>query len=297
MLVAVFAALGSAMGFAVSSSLQHQAAASVPHFEASRPLRFLLDLLTKPLWLVGQVLASCSFVLHAWALHLGALAVVQPIVVSGMVFAVPLRAALNHRVPSGRELRAVTLTAIGLAVFLVASNPTLGDGRRELGVAGVFTVVGVVAAASFTFIASRLTAPRQRAMFLGLTSGTLFGLVAGHVKLSIAAYSHEGMAGMATSWSTWTLIALGAWGVSTNLRAYQIADLSASLPALSIVNVAVALVFGLFVFNEIPAHSPVALIIELAAFVAVIVGLRTLAVITDMAEHEKDQPAVAAASG
>src|SRR4051794_19359456 len=102
MMVAVVAALGSALGFAVSSSLQHQAAGAVPTFEPGKPLRFLWHLSLQPLWLVGQGLAACSFPLHAYALHVGALAVVQPIVVSGMVFAVPLRAAMNHRAHSRR---------------------------------------------------------------------------------------------------------------------------------------------------------------------------------------------------
>jgi hypothetical protein len=288
MLVAVFAAIGSALGFAVSSSLQHQAAGSVPTFEPGRPLRFLWHLTLQPLWLVGQALATCSFALHAWALHLGALAVVQPIVVSGMVFAVPLRAAMNHRAQSAGEIRAVTLTAVALSVFLIASNPDVGDDDAKQKVVAIITAAGIVVAATCTYVASRMSAPRHKALFMGITAGTLFGVVAGLVKLSIGEFSDGGLSGTATSWATWTLLLLGAWGVSTNLRAYQVADLSASLPVLSIVNVGVALFTGLVAFHEIPAHTPLALIVQLAAFVAIIVGLRTLARLTDLAEHEHD---------
>jgi hypothetical protein len=291
MLVAVLAALASALGFAVSSSLQHQAAGAVPEFESRRPHRFLWHLTLQPRWLVGQVLAACSFALHAYALHVGALAVVQPIVVSGMVFAVPLRAAMNHRAPSAREVRAVTVTAIGLGVFLIASNPTVGDDLPNKGVVALITGAGIVVAASCTFISTRVGAPRHRAFFMGVTAGTLFGTVAGLVKLSIGEFSSDGLAGMATSWATWTLLVLGAWGVSTNLRAYQIADLSASLPVLSIVNVGVALVMGLVAFHEIPAHSPAALLFQALALATIIFGLRTLAQLTDLAEHEHDAEA------
>lgn len=297
MFVAVLAALGSSLGFAISSSLQHQAAGVVPTFEAGRPHRFLGHLFLQPLWLVGQVLAACSFVLHAWALHLGALAVVQPIVVSGMVFAVPLRAAMNHRAPSGREVRAVTLTAAGLAVFLVACNPTVGDGDVRQGIVALITGAGILVAAACTFVASRTHVPRHKAFFMGVAAGALFGVVAGLVKLSIGEFSDDGLSGMATSWATWTLIFLGAWGVSTNLRAYQIADLSASLPALSIVNVGVALVMGLAAFHEIPAHTPVALIFQALALATIIVGLRTLAQLTDIAEHEHDEHLVGQETG
>jgi drug/metabolite transporter (DMT)-like permease len=295
MWVAVLAAMASALGFAISSSLQHHAAGAVPTFRPGKPLHFLWHLTLQPLWLIGQVLAACSFVLHAWALHIGALAVVQPIVVSGMVFAVPLRAALMHRMPSARELRAVTLTAVGLAVFLIASNPAVGDGEVKQGVVAAITLAGIVFAAVCVFVASRTHVPRHRAFFMGVTAGTLFGVVAGLVKLSIGEFTDDGLSGMATSWSTWTLLLLGAWGVSTNLRAYQVADLSASLPALSIVNVGGALVMGRAAFHEIPAHTPLALVVEAGALATIIIGLRTLAQLSDLAEHENDpEPAQSA---
>ena len=117
--------------------------------EGARVRRGLFALLgylvRRPPWLVGQFLATCAFALHASALHAGPIAVVQPIVVSGIVWAVPARAAISRQLPSLTELRAVMITAVGLAVFLVASDPTagrrasLGTGTSLLGVAGVLS--------------------------------------------------------------------------------------------------------------------------------------------------------------
>lgn len=295
MVVAVIAALASALGFAVSSSLQHHAAGSVPAFDHRKPLRFLGHLALQPRWLIGQVLAGCSFVLHAYALHVGALAVVQPIVVSGMVFAVPLRAAMTHRAPSRHELRAVTVTAVGLAVFLIASDPTVGDDDARQGVVAAITGVGILVAAGSAFASTRAQAPRHRAFFMGVTAGTCFGVVAGLVKLALSEFSAGGVVGMGASWAFWTLIVLGAWGISTNLRAYQVADLSASLPVLSIVNVGFAMLMGLFAFHEIPRHTPIALVVQAVSLAAIIVGLRVLAQLTDLADHELGAEAAAAA--
>ena len=295
MLLPICAAVLSAMLFAVSSSLQHQAAAAVSSAAASRTHSFIGGLFLQPLWLVGQVLAACAFSLHAWALHKGALAVVQPIVVSGMVFAVPLRAALSHRVPSGREIRAVVLTAIGLSVFLIASNPSLSDEDPKRGLAAILTLAGVAVATACTVIASRNKIATHKAFFMGVTAGVLFGVVAGLVKLSIAEFDADGWSGLLTSWSLWTLVVLGACGVTTNLRAYRVADLSASLPALSIMNVLTSLVIGMTVFNEIPAHSPVEICLQVAAFIAIAVGLRILATLSSdeapVEGHPSDHPA------
>ena len=65
------------------------------------------------MWLLGQLFATLAFVLHAVALHFGPLAIVQPIVVSGIVWAVPARAALSRRLPTSQEVVAVSVTAAG----------------------------------------------------------------------------------------------------------------------------------------------------------------------------------------
>src|SRR3954447_16688635 len=124
--LAVTLALLCAATFAISTSVQPQAAESAPA-SATGLFSLLAYLIRRPMWLLGQLLATCAFALHASALHSGPIAMVQPIVVSGIVWAVPVRAAISRRLPSVTELRAVLVTAVGLAVFLVASNPSPGS--------------------------------------------------------------------------------------------------------------------------------------------------------------------------
>jgi hypothetical protein len=272
-ILAVVLALACAATFAVSTSVQHHAAEGAPK-SASGLLKLLAYLVHRPLWLVGQLLATCAFVLHALALHAGALALVQPLVVSGIVWAVPARAAMSHRLPSFGEIRAVVLTAAGLALFLVASSPSHGvDAGR--GWSSAFLALGVVVVA---VLASSVAEgfphhPRQKAFFLGVTSGALFGLVAGLLKMSLQTYADGGIHLVLTTWPVWGLVAAGAGGVLTNQRAYRVAALSASMPVLNIVNVLTALTFGLRVFHEIPRHSPPMILVELLALGAVAAGL------------------------
>ena len=294
MLVAVLAALGCAATFAVSSSVQHQAAENAPA-SADGLVRLLWYLMHRPGWLLGQLLAVVAFVLHAIALHSGPLALVQPIVVSGIVFAVPMRAALNRKLPSTAELRAVALTAGGLAFFLVASNPNAGRpadrGLTSLVMVGVG--VALAAAASVVAESSRLP-PRHRAFFLGITAGVLFGLVASLLKMTLQALNEGGLIGVLTTWPTYGLLAAGAGGVLTNQRAYRTAGLTASMPVLNIVNVATALVFGFTVFHEVPRHSPLMLFVEAVALCTIAVGLWLL---VRLEEDFLEQAATAAASG
>jgi hypothetical protein len=170
----LLAALGAALGFAISSPLQHHAAGQAPHGNGA--LGLLGHLVRQPRWLVGQVLALMSFCLHAYALHVGVLALVQPVVVSGIVFAVPIRAALSRHLPPRGEVIAVVITAVGLATLLVAAGDMNSNGvPPNHGLALVLTVVLVALAASAYLLAGRATTAAARAGLCGITAGLLFG--------------------------------------------------------------------------------------------------------------------------
>jgi hypothetical protein len=271
--LAVTLALLCAAFFAISSSVQHQAAEGAPA-SAKGLLGLLGYLVRRPEWLVGQFLATCAFALHASALHAGPIAVVQPIVVSGIVWAVPARSALSRRLPSLAELRAVLITATGLAVFLVASNPTAGK-DAGLGPGTLLLVLlGVAVAVAANVMGARVRDdPRRKAFFLGVVGGVLFGLVAGMLKLSLQELNTGGLGALLTAWSTYGLLLAGAGGVLTNQRAYRTAGLSASMPALNIVNGLTSLTFGFTVFSEVPRHSPLFLVIEVGALGCMAFGL------------------------
>jgi hypothetical protein len=291
--LALLLALLCAAFFAVSSSVQHQAAEGAP--ESAEGLLGLLGyLVRRPPWLIGQFLATCAFVLHASALHAGPIAVVQPIVVSGIVWAVPARAALSRRLPSLAELRAVLVTASGLAVFLVASNPTSGR-PAGLGLSTIALVLGgVVVAAAANVAASRVRHdPRRKAFFFGVVGGVLFGLVAGMLKLTLQVVNTDGVLGLLTAWPTYGLLLAGAGGVLTNQRAYRTAGLSASMPALNIVNGMTSLTFGFTVFSEVPRHSPLFVALQAAALACMAVGLWMLVKLEEAQEASQHPEPVA----
>ena len=78
--------------------------------------------------------------------------------------------------------------------------------------------------------------PAARRSSSGCVGGVLFGLVAGFVKLTLQELNAGGVGAMLTAWPTYALVLAGAGGVLTNQRAYRVAGLSASMPALNIVN-------------------------------------------------------------
>src|SRR5690349_2172082 len=181
MVLAVLTALASAACFAAGSALQHQVVGEAPDYRDSRR-SFLSGVVRRPAWLVGIVLSAVAFSLHAVALSLGELTLVQPVIVSGVVFAVMIRAALDRRLPPRRTVIWLLVTWAGLAVFLV-SRPEAPDGRPDPAHAWEAVLAGVLLAAVCVVASRRVSADRIRGLLLGAAAGLLFGLVAGLVKL------------------------------------------------------------------------------------------------------------------
>ncbi len=274
--LAVVFALLSASTVAFSTSVQHHAAESAPP-SVTGTWGLIRHLMRQPIWLMGQVLSTVALVFHALALHFGPIALVQPVIISAIVLAVPVRAAIARRLPSRRELGAVLLAAAGLAIFLVASAPSEGQ-PAGLGPLPLLLVLGFlcVAVAGIAW-SRRVDDPTGRAFLLGSAAGILFALVAVLLKMSLKELDTHGAARLLTIWPSYLFVLAGLTGVMCNQLAYRSARLSSSMPVLNVVDCLVALLFGYVVFHEVPRHTPGVLLIEAVSLAAMLTGLWSLA--------------------
>ena len=274
--LAVAFALLSASAVAFSTSVQHQAAELAPA-SVTGTWGLLGHLVRRPIWLVGQVLGTLALVLHGLALKSGPIALVQPLVISGIVLAVPVRAAISRRLPGRREVGAVLLAAVGLATFLIASAPSEGRpaGLGPLPLLMVLGCLGVAVCASG--LAMRIVDPTGRAFLLGTAAGVFFALVAVLLKMSLDGAAADGLLGLLATWPPYVFVLSGLGGILCNQLAYRSARLSSSMPVLNVVDCLLALVFGYVVFHEAPRHSPGVLVLEGLALLAMLTGLWVLA--------------------
>lgn len=118
-LIAVVAALGSALVLAVGSVLQHRAGYGPQKLTLRRIWRH-------PLWVLGAAAGLLAVALHIVALDHGALSVVQPLLVSGLLFALPINRALEHRPIHVADLAAAGAVVLGLATFQLTARPSAG---------------------------------------------------------------------------------------------------------------------------------------------------------------------------
>lgn len=274
--LAILFALASAFMTALSTSVQHQAAEAAPS-RVEGLWRLLWHLTQRPLWVFGQALGLVGFVFHALAVVNGPISLVQPIIITGIVFAVPIRSAISRRWPEARELGAVLLTAAALAAFLLASDPSEGSKSPE-GISFFLLVAGCAALGVLGFMLGKLVRNgTERAFLLGSAAGLLLGLVAVLVKATEEQFDEGGLTQALLTWPLYGLLAAGLSGVAINQVAYRAARLSASMPVLNVVNCLVGLSFGYLVFGEIPRHSPWAVAVEVVSLAVMCGGLWLLA--------------------
>lgn len=135
--LAVGSALGSACCFAVSSVLQQRGASRAPSGSGTH-LGLVATLMARPMWVAGLLAAVGTLVLQAFALASGPLALIQPLLVSAVLFALPASVLLEKRRPSLR---------VGLgAVAGHRPGPPLPDDGRLLQLGGAGCAVAVAAA-------------------------------------------------------------------------------------------------------------------------------------------------------
>ena len=97
--LAVALAVLAAALFAVAAAVQQRSAAAVADDRGRGP-KLVLTLVRQPLWWVGTLADVGGYAAQAAALGLGSLLLVQPLLVTSLLFALPLGAWL-----AGRRLR------------------------------------------------------------------------------------------------------------------------------------------------------------------------------------------------
>ena len=141
-LVVVFA-LCAAIFAAIGIVVRQRATIDVPP-EHGVSVVMLSTLLSRRLWWAGTGAAVAGYVFQALALAHGSLLVVQPLLVSALLFALPLSARQAHRRVTRGEWMWAGLLTIGLAGFVVLARP---ERDEHLASPGVIVLVAAVCAA------------------------------------------------------------------------------------------------------------------------------------------------------
>jgi drug/metabolite transporter (DMT)-like permease len=267
----VLAALGSALLYALASVLQQRAAGEAPAERALR-LRLLVGLFARPIWLIGILADGAGFVLQFVALDHGSLVLVQPLLVSGLLFALPVGAAMTHRRLMPSEWLGSAATVAGLSLFLVVAAPGPGhDKASNLAwlVTGVCTLIPIAVLVAV----SRSTGGALRAGLMAAAGGIFYGLAAALTKVTAQEF-HTGIVHTLTNtWEPYALVICAVVAMVVVQSAFQAGPLRWSLPTLTVVDPVVSVVIGALALGERISTVGAAPALEILGLVAMAGGV------------------------
>ena len=129
--IAALLALGAAFFIAIGDVIHQRSAHEVTDEPVSH-LGLFTRLLRDRQWWLGSLVAAAGFALQAAALGLGSVLLVQALLVTSLLFALPINARLTHRRVTRWEWMWAALLAASVAVIVTVGNPTAGQSRASL---------------------------------------------------------------------------------------------------------------------------------------------------------------------
>jgi drug/metabolite transporter (DMT)-like permease len=268
--VPVLLALLSACATAVNLVLQRDASEVAP--EAAGGWRLAGYLVRSPRWLLGQAVWLVAFALQALALHLGRLSVVQPVLVSQLVFTLLIRRFASRWPVRTAAWGSAALLCVSLVVFIAAAEPRGGHPEPTARAWG-WALLAVCATAATGAVLGRRGSPQRRAACFACAAAALAALQAALVKAAVQSLSARGLLALLSGWPLYVLVLLGAAGTVLVQAALHAGPLTVSQPVLVVVNPLVSIALSVWLYGEHFTLEPATLAMGSCAFVGLVAGV------------------------
>lgn len=288
--MAALLALISAVLFALAATLQQ-----LGQFVLARkgkPVKGLAELfrlLLVPVWLLGTLTLLFGYLVQAAALDRGKLVVVQPLLVTTIVWALPLGYLLTNQRVAKRQVLGAFVVVVGLALFVLVGDPNAGvddTSTRNFIVASV--IVCAIVAVLMLWV-RRQRAPALRAAVLGVCAGLLFGLSATFDKPMLNDL-HVSIGDAVTSWALLGLVGFGFIAFLIQQLSLATGQLAPAMAAVSVANPGVSVVLGILLYQERLTRPIWHVFVAIAALLVALAG----AAIITLANRETQMPGQAA---
>lgn len=275
---AIALAVVAAGCFAVAATLQHGAVDVVADDGARLGLAAFRALLRRPGWLLGLAAAGAGSGLHAVALVLSPLSVVQPIGVLAVPIAVLLAVRRTRESPGRGVLLGVALSVAGVAAFVSIAAGSASASR----VPDYATLIagGISAALVLLLVVVATLRTGWMRCVAWVTGGAVaFGLVSALVR-ALSLQVTTGLVNwtdprlLGTAGGIVLALAVGGWLVQ---QGFASGPPEVVIACLTVVDPIVAVLLGILLLGEGPAGTPAAVAVLLACAVAAAAGVVSLA--------------------
>lgn len=290
--LAAVLAIVAAICFALAATLWQRASLALG-VSAGQPQSFL-RLLGSWVWLLGLAAQIGGVLLQAAALDRGRVAVIQPLLVTTIVWAIPLGYFLTGQVITRRHILGAVLVVAGLAVFASVGDPAGGvDNAPASDWSMAFLVLGAICIGLLLF--SRRGGSDSKAAVLGAIAGILYGVSATLMKPVVENLHENGGVAVLESWELWVMAVAGIAGFYFQQISLATGRLVTSVATVSVLNPVVSVLLGALVLEErLDRDPPWHAVVAVGALAVALLGAIVAASATE--SQKEAQPAQRAAA-
>jgi drug/metabolite transporter (DMT)-like permease len=283
-LIPVLLGFAAAFLFAASAALQRSAVLVVADADTEHranrhriPILWLIRRLVRQrVWITGWLTNLLGFVSQAAALHFGSIALVQPLLVTQLLFALPMASAVIRQWPAARDWVAAVAICGGVACFLAVEGAAPLDGSPDRGRLVVAVLVAAAAVVTLVQVAQG-RGPLLHSALIATAAGVCYAISAALMKLTTDDLLNHGVLATALDWPGYVLALSTLTGLLLGQQAYGSGSLSAAIAVMSIVNPAVSYVLGMLAFHATLSTSPGPLAASVGAAALLVAGVFGLA--------------------
>ena len=246
--IAAIIAIVAAIAFALAATLWQRAAMN----EGIEPgdSKGMITLLTNSVWLLGLGAQVLGVMLQAAALDRGRVAIIQPLLVTSIIWALPLGYFLTQQKIFRRHIIGAAIIVVGLAVFATVGDPAGGvdDAPVSDWIAALLVLTALCV--GLMVVGARGELGRKAAL-VGATAGILYGVSATLMKPVVESWHSDGLVGgVLGNWEFWTMATAGLVGFYLQQVSLATGQLVTSVATVSVVNPIVSVTLGALVLQE-----------------------------------------------
>jgi drug/metabolite transporter (DMT)-like permease len=276
-------ALIAAFLFALAAALQQKGALNLPTISLAQPMS-LVRLAGETTWLLGTLALLTGYLFQAGALDRGRLSVIQPLLVTTVVFALPLGYFLTKQHVGRREVAGAVVIIVGLGLFVYFGNPAGGnENASNLQWAVAIGLLSVVSALLLVFGGSGGLS--MKAAVYGTVAGILFGLSSALTKPTLD-FLHESVRTMLSHWECYALAVAGVLGFVLQQVSLGTGRLAPSVATVSVANPVVGILIGILLLDERLSRPRWHIVVAVVGLGLALVGAVAISLARETAKQE-----------